>query len=420
MSQRQAAAGVLFEPGSIGPIEVRNRIVRAGTSETMAGPGGEVTDELVSLYETLARNEVGLIFTGHLYCHPRGRYALRQTGIYSDELVPGLRRLVEAVQRHGARIFGQVAHAGSQPRIPDNEPLAPSPVPNQLTGRDVGEATEEEIEEAIDAFATGARRAVEGGFDGVHIHGANGYLISEFSSPLTNQRTDRFGGSAEARDNFALEVVRRVRTTVPASLAVTMKIGFVDAVPESTGLELAESVRRAGRLVAAGLDAVEVSCNAMRKASDSAGVYVAVDRRRALADLLVHRVLAGPKPEAYFRPWAQALRREVETKVVLVGGMRRVGTMENILASGDADFVALARPFIREPDLVRRLAAGREEQVECVSCNLCLLHEGHHSLRCWRVPRRRLLEHARYRFSGALNRSPGTLRGGRPGSSSPR
>jgi 2,4-dienoyl-CoA reductase-like NADH-dependent reductase (Old Yellow Enzyme family) len=400
---------VLFEPGSVGPVETRNRIVRAGTSETMAGAGGQVTDELVSLYGTLARNEVGLIFTGHLYCHPRGRYAPRQTGIYSDDLVPGLRRLVETVHRHGARIFAQVAHAGSQSRIPDNEPLAPSPVPNQLTGREVGEASEEEVWEAIDAFAAGARRAVEAGFDGVHIHGANGYLISEFSSPLTNRRGDRFGGSAEARDTFALEVVRRVRAVVPADLAVTMKVGFVDAVPEGERLDLTESVGRAGRLVAAGVDAIEVSCNAMRKASDSAAVYVAVDRRRAFADLLLHRVLAGPEPEAYFRPWAQALRREVETKIVLVGGMRRTETMESILSSGDADFVALARPFIREPDLVRRLAAGRQTQAACVSCNLCLLHEGHHSLRCWRVPRRRLLEHARYRFSGALNRPAGVV-----------
>jgi 2,4-dienoyl-CoA reductase-like NADH-dependent reductase (Old Yellow Enzyme family) len=94
---------------------------------------------------------------------------------------------------------------------------------------------------------------------------------------------------------------------------------------------------------------------------------------------------------------------------VLVGGMRRTETMESILSSGDADFVALARPFIREPDLVRRLAAGRQTQAACVSCNLCLLHVGHHSLRCWRVPRRRLLEHARYRFSGALNRPAGVV-----------
>jgi 2,4-dienoyl-CoA reductase-like NADH-dependent reductase (Old Yellow Enzyme family) len=402
-------SGVLFEPGVIGPVEVRNRIVRAGTSETMAGPRGEVTDELVSLYETLARNDVGLIFTGHLYCHPRGRYAPRQTGISSDDLVPGLRRLADAVHRHGGRIFAQLAHAGSQSRMPGNEPLAPSPVPNQLTGRDVGEATAEEVEEAIEAFAAGARRAVEAGFDGVHIHGANGYLISEFSSPLTNRRRDAFGGSPEARDAFALELARRVRAAVPRELAVTWKLGAVDSVPAETRLELSESVRRGARLVATGLDAIEVSCNAMHEATDSCAAYVAVGPGRAVRDLLFHRALSSPGPEAYFRPWAHALRREVETTVVLAGGMRRAETMAEVVASGDADFVALARPFIREPDLVRRLAAGAE-QAECVSCNLCLRHEGHHSLRCWRVPRRRLLEHAWYRFSGALRRPAGEIR----------
>jgi 2,4-dienoyl-CoA reductase-like NADH-dependent reductase (Old Yellow Enzyme family) len=141
------AGGPLFQPGTIGRLELRNRVVRAGTSETMATAAGEVTDELIALYERLAAGGVGLILTGHLYCHPRGQYAARQTGIHSDRLVPGLRRLTEAVHRHGGRIFAQLAHAGSQSRVGENRPLAPSPVPNALTGRPVGEASEEEIRE---------------------------------------------------------------------------------------------------------------------------------------------------------------------------------------------------------------------------------------------------------------------------------
>jgi 2,4-dienoyl-CoA reductase-like NADH-dependent reductase (Old Yellow Enzyme family) len=396
----------LFVPGRVGPVEVRNRLVRAGTSETMAGPGGEVSDQLVALYEQLAANEVGLIFTGHLYCHPRGKYAVRQTGIHSDELIPGLRRLTGAVHRHGGRIFAQLAHAGSQSRVPANDPLAPSPVPNELTGREVGEASPAEIEEALDAFAAAARRAAEAGFDGIHIHGANGYLISEFSSPLANRRSDEWGGSPEARDRFALEVVRRTREALPRELAVTMKLGLVDATDSGERLTLDESVRRAARLVPAGLDAVEVSCNVMRLPTDSARQYVAVDRRRALRDLLLHRVFASPEPEAYFAPWAGRLREEVQTTVVLVGGLRRTETMEEVIRSGRADFVALARPFIREPDLARRLAEGRTGQVDCTSCNLCLMHEGQHSLRCWRVPRRRLAQHAAFRLSGGFGRGP--------------
>jgi 2,4-dienoyl-CoA reductase-like NADH-dependent reductase (Old Yellow Enzyme family) len=266
----------------------------------------------------------------------------------------------------------------------------------------VAEASEAEIEETIAAFATAAARAQDAGFDGVQIHGANGYLISEFASPLANRRQDRWGGSPERRDAFPLAVVRGVRDSVGAGFPVTMKIGFVDA-PEG-GLQLDESLARAGRLIQAGLDGVEVSCGVMEKPTDSAVQYVAVGSGRAVADLLPHRVLARPRREAYFRDWARALRAVQDTRVILVGGLRRVETMEAILESGDADFVAVARPLIREPDLVRQIRDGRRGRVDCTSCNLCLMHEGHHPLQCWRTPRRRLLQHALYRMRGGLRR----------------
>jgi 2,4-dienoyl-CoA reductase-like NADH-dependent reductase (Old Yellow Enzyme family) len=396
------AAGPIFQPASIGPVALRNRLVRAATGEAMGRADGSATDQLVALYETLARNEVGLIITGHLFVERRGRYVAGQTGIDADSLVPGLRRLTDAVHRHGGKIFAELAHAGSQSRVPETTPLAPSPVPNELTGREVAGASPEEVELALEAFAQGARRAVQAGFDGVHVHGANGYLISEFMSPLTNRREDVWGD----RDAFALELVRRVRAQVPADRAVTMKLGCFDAVEEPGGLTVEESVRRAGLLVAAGLDAIEVSCNVMRLPSDSAAQYVAVDRRRALEDLLLHRLHRGAGEEAYFLPLAQALRAEVDTKVMLVGGLRRRETMERVLRDPAVDFVNLSRPFIREPDLARQLAEGRTGRVDCTSCNLCLTHEGHHSLRCWRTPRHRLLQHAVYRFTGGFKRAP--------------
>ena len=402
-----AASPHLFTPGRVGPVEVANRLVRAGTSECMATPAGAITDQHVRLYETLARHRVGLIFTGHMYCERRGRYERGQPGIDADDAIPGLRRLTTAVHAHGGKIFAQIAHAGSQSLIAGNRPLAPSPVANAMTGRDVGEASAEEIERTVTAFGRAAARAIEAGFDGVHIHGANGYLISEFSSPVSNRRTDAWGGDAERRDRFAVDVVRRVRGAVPASHGLSMKVGFVDAVAGGLGLD--ESVARAARLVAAGLDAIEVSSNLMRGYADSAMPYVAVDRPRALRDLLFHRVLSGrPAAEAYFRPWAHALRARVDTTIVLVGGLRRTETMEAILASGDADFLALARPLVREPDLVRQLADGRRGRVDCTSCNLCLMHDGYHALRCWRTPRHRLLHHAIFRMLGGFRHGLGT------------
>ncbi|HVX32755.1 MAG TPA: NADH:flavin oxidoreductase [Solirubrobacterales bacterium] len=396
-----SGGGGLFEPGRIGGLEVRNRFVRAGTSESMADADGRVTPQLVELYSRLGRHDVGLVMTGHLFCDARGRYAPAQVGIHEDAMVPGLAELASAVKATGARVFAQVAHAGSQSRAFGVEPLAPSPVPNALTGRMVEEATAAQIEAAIAAFAAGARRAVEAGFDGVHVHGANGYLISEFCSPLANRREDEWGGDAERRGRFLLAVIKAIRDAVPSGFPVTLKLGIADAEP---GLTAEETLARCPELVAAGLDAIEVSVNVMVAPSDSAKTYVAVGPRRAAEDLLVHRLLAEPRPEAYFDDWARRLRQVVDTKVILVGGLRTTQTMAGVIEAGDADFIAMARPFIREPDLVSQIAAGRTGRVDCTSCNLCLRHEGHHSLRCWRTPRRRLLQHAVYRLTGGLGR----------------
>ena len=193
-----------------------------------------------------------------------------------------------------------------------------------------------------------------------------------------------------------------MKAAVPHGFPVTMKIGFADA-PDG-GLTVAESVDRAAKVVGLGLDGIEVSVGVMQAPTDSANAYVAVDRKRAAQDWLVHRLFSQPRPEGYFRPWARELRDNVETTVLLAGGMRTTETMNNVITSGDADFVAMARPFIREPDIAAQIVAGRRGLVDCTSCNLCLRHEGHHSLRCWRTPRKRLLQHAIYRLSGGLRR----------------
>lgn len=398
----------LLEPGSIGPVEIRNRVIRAATSESMAGPRGEVTDEIVGLHEALARGGVGLIFTGHMFCDGRGRYGHRQLGIDSDDSIPGLTRLTKAIHRHGGRVFAQLAHAGSQTLMPEVEPLAPSRGSNVMTGRPVAAASAQEIEATVDAFAAAAARAVEAGFDGIHIHGANGYLISQFRSPVSNRRDDQWGGSPEARERFPIAVAEAIRKALPPQLGLTMKLGFRDIVDEP-GLEVAAAVAGAKRIAAVGLDGIEVSSNLMSDyVSASIRAYVAVDRRRALSDLLFHRLhKSEEEPEAYFLPFARRLREQVETKIILVGGLRRTETMESILSTGEADFISLARPLIREPDLVRKLEAGLQGRVACVSCNMCVMHEDIHGLRCWRVPRRRMLEHARHRLSGRLTAEVG-------------
>lgn len=386
----RAAQADLFQPARIGSLTVRNRFVRAGTAETMATGEGAVTSQLVSLYERLARHKTGLIITGHMFVHASGKATNHQTGIHSDKMLDGLQRVPKAVHACGGRVFAQLGHAGSQSKIlPISALLAPSVVTNPLTGRQPDRpATGDEIQRIVRAFGDAARRAYEAGFDGVHIHGANGYLISSFASPVTNQRSDVWGGDPERRRNLALAVVRAVRSTVPSDFPVTMKLGFIDS---PGGITVDESVENAIVLTTAGVDGVEVSSNVMSAGEDSARRLVGVSQRRALTDLIFERV-DRPVPEAYFRPYARALKKaSPDTKVILVGGVRSVPMMSDLVSSGDVDFISMARPFIREPDLVEKLERGKSVSPACTSCNLCYVRSANHPVRCWRKPRWNLL-----------------------------
>ena len=394
------AVEMLFEPGRIGPITVKNRFVRAATSETMSQPSGAITDAYRTLYRDLARGGAGLILTGHMFVHPRGRYFHRQAGIHSDSLVPSLRQFTSMIHGEGGTIFAELGHAGSQCRDPDVTPMAPSPVENFVSARAPVSATGDEIEEAIASFGQGARRAREAGFDGVHIHAGHGYLISEFSSPHGNRRDDDWGGDAARRSRFVLAVYGAVREAVGADFPVTVKLGMADSM-EAGGLQLEESLDRAAALEDAGVDAIEVSVGIMHLLTKSAGEFVGVTAKRAFQDLVAHRLFYPAAPEAYFLPAARAAKQRLKrVPVILVGGIRTTDTMGRILAEGAADYISMARPFIREPDLPNRIIAGKRGLVDCVSCNVCMEHEGHDPLQCWRIDKWMLLRHLLFRLRG--------------------
>lgn len=380
----------LLSPGRIGRLALRNRLVRAGTGEAMADDRGDVTPALVDLYGELAAGGAGLIITGHLFVAADGRAAPGQLGIDDDARVAGLRRLTGAVHAHGGTVLAQLAHAGGQSRVLGEASLTPSGLPNPMTDNRGRAASGTDIERVIDAFRSAARRAVDAGFDGVHLHGANGYLLSEFASPVTNRRTDTWGLDAHACSPLSRAVVHAVAEAVGDAAAVTMKVGVFDDLPGGlAGDGAAEGV---GELVAAGLDAVEVSCNLMPSYTTSVRPYVGVGTRRAVEDLLPHRIGRTGPAEGYFVPWASRVRAAVDVPVIVTGGLRTTDHMERVLRDGHADFLGLARPLIREPDLPRQIAAGRRGVVACTSCNLCLHHQEAGGVRCWRVPRRRLLQ----------------------------
>lgn len=384
-------AAPYLEPGRIGTLALRNRLVRAATGETMASATGAVTDEHVRLYGDLARGGAGLLITGHIYVEPRGQYAPLQLGLYDDALIAGYRRITEAVHAQGGVIFAELSHAGSQTVMPAVEPVAPSIVPNAIYARRPREMSAADIDTVITAFGAAARRARAAGFDGIHLHGGNGYLLSQFNSPYANRRDDEWGGDAARRGRFIRAVYDAVRAAVGPAMPVSARIGVADAVTQ--GLQLEEGVERIRALRDAGLDAVEVTYGLMNSYKENIRPYVGLTRMRALADGVVYRVLSRPVPEAYYRPFAQAVKARVEIPVILVGGMRTTDTMAAVITAGDADFIAMARPMVREPDLPRQLAAGRRGLVDCVSCNICLGHEGANALKCWRTSWRSLAQH---------------------------
>ena len=347
----------IFEPGTINGMTLSNRLVRSATWEGLADDTGRINDGLLGLYEALARGGVGLIISSYMHVRRDGRQKRTQIGAHEDAMIPGLTRLAEAVHDAGGKLVAQIVHCGGQTSpdaIDGQQPVAPSAVespgyperPRALTGP--------EIEQLVRDFADAAGRVKEAGFDGVQLHGAHGYLISEFLSPSRNQREDEWGGDVRGRSRFCLEVYRAVRERVGPSFPVMIKLNANDFLEGSTTEE--DSSYLAASLAAAGLDAVEVSGGTPGSGKLGAA-RPGIDR---------------PAAEAYFLDQARAIRRAApDLPLILVGGIRSVEVIESLLSAGDADWVALCRPLIREPDLPQRWQAGELRKADCISCLGC-------------------------------------------------
>jgi 2,4-dienoyl-CoA reductase-like NADH-dependent reductase (Old Yellow Enzyme family) len=343
----------LFASGAIGTLQLPNRLVRSATAEYMADAEGRPRPQLKELYRELARGGVGLLITGHMYVHPGGKANPEMTGIYSDELLPGLAELAQTVHDEGGLAVVQINHGGMQcSRQTVQGTIAPSAIEADFIKQPAREMTVAEIELVIDAFAQAARRGKAAGFDGVQIHAAHGYLVNQFLSPFVNKRTDEWGGDLQSRMRFLREVSRAVREQVGPDYPLLTKLGLVDMV--EGGLTLAEGLQVAAALESMGLDAVEISAGIGGRASSSSRTGI-----RTEAD------------EGYFRPWAQQACRVTQLPIILVGGFRSRRVMEDVLAAGDADFISMCRPLICEPDFPNRLRQGLQERSSCISANRC-------------------------------------------------
>ncbi len=346
----------MFEPSEINGMQLANRFVRSATWEGMATDDGAATPKLIDLMAVLASGGVGLIISGHTYVSPEGQAGPWQLGVYKDELVSGLSEMAKAVHDNGGKIVMQLAHSGltASPDLTGQEPIGPSPLqdPDVPPGLEMSES---DIARVVAAFAAGAKRAQSAGFDGVQIHGAHGYLLSEFLSPFFNRRQDQYGGSIENRARIVLEVLRAVRAAVGNAYPVLIKMNCQDF--HDNGLSLEDSVQAAEMLAKEGIDAIEISGGNARSGK-----------------LGPNRVgIKSEAKEAYFQSDARVFRDKVDVPLILVGGNRSFQVAEDIVNDGIADYISMCRPLVREPDLVNRWKSGDLSKATCMSDNMCFI-----------------------------------------------
>ncbi len=349
---------LLFEKSGIKSLELSNRSVRSATWTGLGDEKGYVTDRAVSFYATLGSGEIGLIITGYQYVMTNGVQLPYMIGNYEDGQIEGLSKLAESVHKQGGKIVPQIVHAGARANTKlfreGDEVWGPSAIPDPVTGTKPREVSGREILQLLEAYAEAAARSKKAGFDGVQLHGAHGYGINQFLSPVWNKRADSYGGSIKNRYRFLGEVLEAVRAAVGDDFPVLIKLVGNDFV--ESGLVPEEVVQVARRLADDGIDAIEVSGGSAASPKDLAPI---------------RRVKKIPDDEAYFVELAAHIKKSVSVPVIAVGGFRSLETVQAVLAEGKADFTAMSRPFIREPHLVKRWKDGDTLPALCISCGGC-------------------------------------------------
>lgn len=344
----------LFETSEINGMKLSNRFVRSATWEGMAAEDGGCTPKLIDTMAALAQGGVGLIISSHAYVSPEGQAGPWQLGIYRDELVSGLESMTKAVHDKGGKIVIQLAHAGyfSFAKLTGQTPMAPSEVDGFAKGAR-REMTVEDIRQVVSAYGAAAARAQQAGFDGVQIHSAHGYLLSQFLSPAFNQRNDQYGGAIRNRARLLIEVLQSVRNAVGKNYPVLVKMNCQDFI--DNGLALEDSLQAGAMLSQNGIDAIELS----------GGVLIG-------GKLSPSRMgIKTEEKEAYFQQDAIAFKKQVDVPLILVGGNRSFQVAERLVDDGVADYLSMSRPFIREPDLVNRWKSGDRSRATCLSDNMC-------------------------------------------------
>jgi 2,4-dienoyl-CoA reductase-like NADH-dependent reductase (Old Yellow Enzyme family) len=358
-SERALPSSRLFTPGRIGNVELKNRVVMPSMTSRNADREGHVTDNTIAYFCARADGGVGLITVEMASPEKAGRHRNFELGIYDDRFLPGLTRLVEALHERGSKVSIQLGHGGGHTRSDINggePPVAPSAIPHVVeegtTETIIPEAmSRERIKKAVEAFAQAAARARRAGFDMVEVHAAHGYLLSQFLCPGENQRDDEYGGTLENRARFALEVVRRIKKTSPG-LPVIFRLSGDDFFPG--GMPFAEARQVAIWAAQVGADAIHVAGGHYRSLPTAA---------RMIPPMAL--------PDATFLHFAANIRTLVTVPVISVGRLGNPADATRAVDEGHADFVALGRPLLADPEWVNKVMRGEPVRM-CIACNTCI------------------------------------------------
>ena len=373
----------VFGEAKLGPVTLRNRIIKAATFEAST-PNALVTEDLINYHRLPAAGGVGMTTVAYLAVTPGGRTEGKQI-YWRSEAIPGLRQLTDAIHAEGAAISAQIGHAGPVANAASNKAKALAPVRffNPMSMRFARKATRDDIDDVVKAHANAARFAIEAGFDAVEVHLGHNYFASSFLSPLLNRRTDEFGGSLENRAKIARRMVMAVREAVKDQIAVTAKLTMSDGV--RGGIPLRESLQTAKWLEQdGGLDALELTAGSSlvnpmylfhgdAPIKEFAGAFkpplrwgIRMTGKKFLREY--------PYREAFLLEQAQQFRAELKMPLILLGGITNRDTMDLAMAEG-FDFVAMGRALLAEPDLINRIKADGDAHTvrsACTHCNKCM------------------------------------------------
>jgi 2,4-dienoyl-CoA reductase-like NADH-dependent reductase (Old Yellow Enzyme family) len=391
----------VFEPCSLGPLILKNRIISAATHEGMAHANGTPTDDLLKTYRNLSAGGAGAIITGYVSVKQNGRTFPNMRMFDSDVYVDVYKSINEQLKQYNAPVILQIAHGGSRSmsRITGQEVVSASPRRKNDFGDRVKEAGDSEVRSIIDAFVAAIVRAKAAGFGGVELHAAHGYLLSEFISPVLNRRKDRWGGTTENRMRIVTEILSGARREV-GKFSILVKISAHDEFKQ--GLTEAEAVTIARMLQAASCDAIEVSCgygdfmHTVRMTAVPVDAVLGLMPRyrdmpsyqKRLFRLIAPLLAKVRKPISNYNVGAaELIKRSVDIPVIVVGGIRSLQDITTMISEKGIDFVSLSRPFIIEPDIVNRFQNGQDRS-RCINCGYCLIGVTANPLRCYygRVP----------------------------------